>query len=43
MIVEFVMVGQIKDGKIYYRLWSVDEIDVLFKKYDLVKDEIKEE
>lgn len=39
ILVEFVIVGQMEDGKIYYRLWSVDEIMVLFKEYDLVKSE----
>lgn len=43
MTVEFATVGQTKDGKIYHRLWSADEIDALLKKHDLAKDETKEE
>ncbi|RYC63879.1 hypothetical protein CHU98_g2347 [Xylaria longipes] len=37
--IEFATVGQTKDGKIYQRLWSADEITALLKEHDLAKDE----
>lgn len=37
--VEFATVGQTKDGKIYHRLWSADEITALLKEHDLAKEE----
>lgn len=41
--VEFATVGQTKDGKIYHRLWSADEITALLKEHDLAKDESAED
>ncbi len=38
-VVEFATVGHTKDGKIYHRLWSADEITALLKEHDLAKDE----
>jgi 20S proteasome subunit alpha 3 len=42
-VVEFATVGQTKDGKIYHRLWSADEITALLKEHDLAKDENTED
>lgn len=42
-LVEFATVGQTKDGKIYHRLWSADEIQALLKEHDLAKDENTED
>ena len=41
--VEFATVGQTKDGKIYHKLWSAEEITALLKEHDLAKDETTEE
>ena len=41
--VEFATVGQTKDGKIYHKLWSAEEITALLKEHDLAKDETAEE
>jgi 20S proteasome subunit alpha 3 len=41
--VEFATVGQTKDGKIYHKLWSAEEINELLKEHDLAKDETSEE
>jgi 20S proteasome subunit alpha 3 len=41
--VEFATVGQTKDGKIYHKLWSAEEITALLKQHDLAKDETAEE
>lgn len=41
--VEFATVGQTKDGKIYHRLWSADEITALLKEHDLAKDDNTED
>ncbi|KAF3062298.1 putative proteasome subunit alpha type-3 [Daldinia childiae] len=41
--IEFATVGQTKDGKIYHRLWSADEITALLKEHDLAKDESAED
>lgn len=43
LAVEFATVGQTKDGKIYHRLWSADEITALLKEHDLAKDKSTEE
>lgn len=42
-LVEFATVGQTKDGKIYHKLWSAEEITALLKEHDLAKDETAEE
>ncbi len=41
--VEFATVGQTKDGKIYHKLWSAEEITALLKEHDLAKDETAED
>jgi hypothetical protein len=33
--VEFATVGKTKNGKIYHRLWTADEIDELLKEHGL--------
>jgi 20S proteasome subunit alpha 3 len=35
--------GQTKEGKIYHKIWSADEITALLKEHDLAKDENKED
>lgn len=37
--VEFATVGKTKDGRIYHRLWSADEITALLKEHDLAREE----
>lgn len=42
-VVEFATVGQTKEGQIYHKLWSAEEITALLKEHDLAKDETAEE
>lgn len=40
---EFATVGQTKDGGVYHRLWSMDEITALLKEHDLAKEETSDD